>query len=81
MTKMLKRALVGAFAIPTVAIGVAPSVISDPTSVLVDVDSFYTWRTVTDGTMRVEWNFPLNATVAHLVMTWEFGLLLGGTCL
>lgn len=81
MTKMLKRALVGAFAIPTVAIGVAPSAISDPTSVLVDVDSFYTWRTVTDGTMRVEWNFPLNATVAHLVMTWEFGLLLGGTCL
>ena len=63
---MLKRALAGVFAIPAIALG---SDISDPTPVLVDVDSFYMWRTATGGTMRVEWTFPLNATVAHLAVT------------
>ena len=69
VTKMLKRAVVGLFAIPTIAFGMGASAISDSTPVLVDVDSFYMWRTVTGGTLRVEWTFPLNATVAHLAVT------------
>ena len=66
---MLKRALVGLFAIPTIAFGTGATAISDPIPVLLKSDSFYLWRTVTGGTMRVEWAFPLNATVAHLAVT------------
>ena len=66
---ILKLALVGAIAIPSVALGDGETAVSDPISVLVDVDSYYMWRTVTGGTMRVEWDFPLNATVAHLAVT------------
>ena len=66
---MLKRVLVGSLAIPAMAFGDGASAISDPTPVLLDTDSFYLWRTATGGTMRVEWTFPLNATVAHLAVT------------
>jgi len=68
-SRVLKLALAFAFAAPAVAFGAGASAISDPTPVIVDVDSFYLWRTATGGTMRVEWAFPLNATVAHLAVT------------
>ncbi len=66
---MLKWVFVGVLAIPVVAFCSESAAISDPTPVLVDVDSFYMWRTATGGTMRVEWAFPLNATIAHLAVT------------
>ena len=66
---MLRLALLGAAAVPVAAIASGSSAISDPTPVLMDADSFYMWRTATGGTMRVEWAFPLNATVAHLAVT------------
>ena len=68
-SKILVLALACAVAVPAVAFGAGASAISDPTPVIVDVDSFYLWRTATGGTMRVEWAFPLNATVAHLAVT------------
>lgn len=68
-SKILVLALACAVAVPAVAFGAEASAISDPTPVIVDVDSFYLWRTATGGTMRVEWAFPLNATVAHLAVT------------
>ena len=64
-----KWALAFVLAMPAVAFSEVPSAISDPTPVIVDADSFYLWRTATGGTMRVEWAFPLNATVAHLAVT------------
>ena len=66
---VLKKALVGALAVPALVFGDEASAISDPTPVLVNADSYYLWRTATGGTMRVEWAFPLNATVAHLAVT------------
>ena len=66
---MLKLVLLGAAAIPGAAVASGTSAISDPTPVIVETDSFYLWRTATGGTMRVEWTFPLNATVAHLAVT------------
>ena len=67
--ELLTGALAFAFAMPVAAFGAGPSAISKPTPVMVDVDSYYMWRTATGGTMRVEWTFPLNATVAHLAVT------------
>ena len=67
--RLLKRTLAFALAMPTVAFGAGPSAMSDPTPVIVNTDSFYLWHTATGGTMRVEWAFPLNATVAHLAVT------------
>lgn len=58
--------LAGIIAIPPSLMAAA---ISDPVPVIVDTDSIYLWRTATGGTMRVQWTFPLNATVAHLAVT------------
>ena len=69
LKRMFRRALVGSLAIPAMAFGDGASAISDPTPVLLNTDSYYLWRTATGGTMRVEWTFPLNATVAHLAVT------------
>ena len=66
---LLGKALVGALAIPAVASGAGESAISDPKPILLGADSYYLWRTATGGTMRVEWTFPLNATVANLAVT------------
>ena len=66
---ILRRALVGSLAIPALAFGDGVSAISDPTPVLLNTDSYYLWRTATGGTLRVEWAFPLNATVANLAVT------------
>ena len=78
-TARLRRGLVGLLAIPAVAFGAGESTISDPTPILLDADSYYLWRTATGGTMRVEWTFPLNATVASLAVTGRtFKVALGG---
>lgn len=69
ISRVLKLALMCALAMPAVAFCAGESAISEPTPVIVDVDSFYLWRTATGGTMRVEWTFPLNATVASLAVT------------
>ena len=66
---MQKLALLGAAALPVASVASGTSAISDPTPVIVEAESFYMWRTATGGTMRVEWAFPLNATVAHLAVT------------
>ena len=65
----LRCALVGLLVMPAVAFGAGESAISEPTPILLDTDSYYFWRTATGGTMRVEWTFPLNATVANLAVT------------
>ena len=65
----LRCALVGLLVMPAVAFGAGESAISEPTPILLDTDSYYFWRTATGGTMRVEWSFPLNATVANLAVT------------
>ena len=65
----LRCALIGLLAMPALAFGDGVSAISDPTPVLLETDSYYLWRTATGGTMRVEWTFPLNATVANLAVT------------
>lgn len=54
---------------PMFVFGEEETDISDSMSIVVDTDSFYLWRTVTGGTMRVEWTFPLNATLADLAVT------------
>ena len=69
MNRLIKQAMIGMLVIPFAVFGSGTSAISDPTPILVDVDSFYLWRTATGGTMRVEWTFPLDATVAHLSVT------------
>lgn len=57
------------FTVPMFVFGEEETDISDSTPIVVDTGSFYLWRTVTGGTMRVEWTFPLNATLADLAVT------------
>ena len=72
-------ALVGLLVIPALAFCGGVSAVSDPTPVLLDTDSYYLWHTATGGTMRVEWTFPLNATVASLAVTGRtFKVSIGG---
>jgi hypothetical protein len=69
MNRLIKQAMIGILVIPFAVSASGTSAISDPTPILVDVDSFYLWRTATGGTMRVEWVFPPDATAADLVVT------------
>lgn len=66
---MKRKLLVCACSAVSALFCMADPSVSEPTPIMVDVDSFYLWRTATGGTMRVEWTFPLDATVAHLAVT------------
>ena len=66
---MKRKLLVCACSAVSALFCMADPSVSEPTPIMVDVDSFYLWRTATGGTMRVEWTFPPDATVAHLAVT------------
>jgi hypothetical protein len=69
MSRLIKQAMIGIMMIPSVAFGSGVSAISEPTPIILDTDSFYLWHTATGGLMRIKWEFPLNATLAHLSVT------------